>query len=288
ILAGERTVAAVRGAFEFSDPQTVGAEEKAEGVSCRSLVRSLTLMRPRGVVGSPAAFVGRAAEVELLQATYRRALAGGDPHLSTILGDPGVAKPRLTRELGRWLADQSPQPLQRTGRSLPYGQPTYWALAGVLKEHLGILESDSPDTVRERLGRREIFGLAFGLDVAGDLHPLTARERLHQAWVDFLDELTAERPAVLLIEDLHWAEDPLLELLERSVRDVHGPLLLLCTARPELLGRRPAWGGGRRNASLLWLEGLSPDDAAALLELLLPAERGDGLLELLVERAEGN
>ena len=91
-----------------------------------------------------------------------------------------------------------------------------------------------------------------------------------------------------MIEDLHWAEDPLLDLLERIVRDVHGPLLLLCTARPELLGRRPAWGGGRRNASLLWLEALSPDDASALLEQLVPPERAGELRDLLVERAEGN
>ncbi len=288
IVAGERTVAAVRGAFEFSETQTVEARGKAEGVACRSLVRSVTLMRPRGVAGSPAAFVGRRAELELLQATYRRALDGREPHLVTIMGDPGVGKTRLAQELGRWLADQSPQPLQRTGRCQPYGQATYWALAEVIKEHLGILDSDSPETVRQRLGQREILALALGLDVAGELHPLAARERLHEAWVDFLEELAGDGPAVVVIEDLHWAEDPLLDLLERIVRDVHGPLLVLCTARPELLGRRPAWGGGRRNASLLWLEALSPDEASALLGQLVAPERVGDIRELLVERAEGN
>src|SRR6266542_3569985 len=257
ILAGERTVAAVRGAFEFSESRTVEAKGKAEGVGCRSLLRSLSLMRPRGVAGSAAVFVGRQAELDLLQATYRRALDGSEPHLVTIIGDPGVGKTRLTRELGRRLAEGSPQPLQRTGRCQPYGQATYWALAEVLKEQLGILDSDSPETLRQHLGPREILGLTFGLDVAGDLHPLAARERLHEAWVDLLEELAAERPAVVVIEDLHWAEDPLLDLLERIARDVHGPLLLLCTARPELLGRRPTWGGGRRNAALLWLEALA-------------------------------
>ena len=107
---------------------------------------------------------------------------------------------------------------------------------------------------------------------------------MHEAWVEFLEELAAERPAVVVIEDLHWAEEPLLELLERIVRDVHGPLLLLCTARPELLGRRPAWGGGRRNASLLWLEALSSEDASALLEQLLRAGARERARELLVER----
>jgi class 3 adenylate cyclase len=288
ILVGERTVAAVRGAFEFSQTQTVAAKGKAEGVGCRSLVRSVRLMRPRGVAGFPAAFVGRRAELDLLQATHRRVLDGREPHLVTIMGDPGVGKTRLAGELGRWLDGQSPQPLQRTGRCQPYGQATYWALAEVLKEHLGILDSDSPETVRERLGPREILALALGLDVAGDLHPLAARERLYEAWVDFLEELAAERPAVVVIEDLHWAEDPLLDLLERIARDVHGPLLLLCTARPELLGRRPAWGGGRRNASLLWLEALSPAEASALLGQLVAPELVGDLSELLVERAEGN
>src|SRR5262249_11414978 len=96
------------------------------------------------------------------------------------------------------------------------------------------------------------------------------------------------RPAVVVIEDLHWAEEPLLDLLERSVRDVHGPLLLLCTARSELLARRPTWGGGRRNAPLLLLAAPSFEDGSALLEQLLPAGRADGIRELLVERGDGN
>src|SRR5262249_51393255 len=158
----------------------------------------------------------------------------------------------------------------------PYGQATYWALAEVLKEQLGILDSDSPDKVRGRLGARTILGLTLGLDVAGDLHPLAAREHLLAAWVELLEELAAERPVVVVVEDLHWAEDSLLELLERIVRDVRGPLLVLCTSRPDLLDRRPAWGGGRRNTSLVWLEALSQDDASALLEQLLPEERADG------------
>ena len=110
--------------------------------------------------------------------------------------------------------------------------------------------------MRQRLGDRAILGLALGLDVAGDAHPLAVRELFQEAWVDLLSELTAETPTVVLVEDLHWAEDPLLDLLERVSRDVRGPLLVIGTARPELLDRRPAWGGGRRNASLVWLDAL--------------------------------
>ena len=110
---------------------------------------------------------------------------------------------------------------------------------------------------RDRLGDRQILGLTLGLDVAEDLHPLAARERLHEAWVEFLHELAAERPAVVLIEDLHWAEEPLLDLLERSSATSTGrccswaPRGPSCSTAPGL-GRRPP------NASL-WLEPLSPE-----------------------------
>ncbi|HYT31585.1 MAG TPA: hypothetical protein VEO37_03255, partial [Thermoanaerobaculia bacterium] len=73
-----------------------------------------------------------------------------------------------------------------------------------MKEHLGIFESDSPAVVLERLGSREILGLTLGLDVAHGLHPLAARDRFQDAWVEFLEEIIAERPAVVLIEDVHW------------------------------------------------------------------------------------
>jgi class 3 adenylate cyclase/tetratricopeptide (TPR) repeat protein len=288
ILVGERTVAAARGAFEFGEPQTVEAKGKEGGAACRRLLRALSLMRPRGVAGLRRAFVGRESELELLQATYRRAIDLREPHLVTIMGDAGVGKTRLVRELWEWLAAQEPQPLQRTGRCLPYGRVSYWALGEVLKEHLGILESDSPEAVNRRLDGREILGLALGLDVAGDLHPLAARDRLHEAWVDFLDELTRESAAVVLLEDLHWADEPLLDLLDRLLRDVHGPLLLLGTARPELLDRRPAWGGGRRNVSALWLEALSEEESARLLDELLEADLPLRLREVVVGGAEGN
>ncbi len=288
ILAGERTVAAVRGAFEFTEPAAVEAKGKPAGVPCRRLVRALSLMRPRGVAGLRRSFVGRESELELLQATYHRAVSQGEPHLVTIMGDAGVGKTRLVRELWEWLAGESPQPLQRTGRCLPYGQIAYWALGEVLKEHLGILESDPPETVRRRLGDREILGLALGLDVAGDLHPLAVRDRLHESWVDFLGELVSQQPAVVLLEDLHWAEEPLLDLLERVLRDVRGPLLLLGTARPELLDGRPAWGGGRRNSSLVWLDALSLDECARMLDELLATELPERLRDVIVRGAEGN
>jgi class 3 adenylate cyclase len=289
VLVGERTAAAVRGAFEFEEPDTIEAKGKAGGLVARRLVRALTLMRPRGVSGLQRAFVGREGELELLQATYRRVVAEGRPHLVTVIGDPGVGKTRLIRELWERLGAESPEPLRRTGRCLPYGHGiTYWALGEIIKEQLGLLESDSAEAALPRLGDHEILGLALGLDVGGDLHPRAAHDRLHEASVGFLGELAAERPVVLLVEDLHWAEEPLLDLLELVLREVEGPLLLLATSRLELLDRRPSWGGGRRNMTNLGLEPLSSGDSTELLDQLLVTDLPEQVRELVVSRAEGN
>src|SRR5438094_2034992 len=147
-------------------------------------------MRPRGVSGPQRAFVGRDEELGRLLDAYRHTLDSRRPALTTIVGDAGVGKARLVRELWERLAEEETEPLRRTGRCLPYGQGiTYWPLGEVLKEHLGILESDTQDEVRARLGDRELLGLTLGLDVAGDLHPLAARDRLHEAWIELLESL---------------------------------------------------------------------------------------------------
>ena len=287
-VVGARTAEAVRGAFELGPAFAIDAKGKAEPVMAQALVRALTLMRPRGLRGGARAFVGRGTELELLQAIFRHAVEQGEPHVVTLIGDAGVGKTTLVQELWRWLADQAPQPVQHTGRCLAYGHLTYWALGEILREHLGILESEPQEEVRRRLGEREILGLALGLDLTGDAHPLAVRDRFQEAWVEFLSELAAEAPTVLLVEDLHWAEDPLLDLLERVCREVRGPLLVIGTARPELLDRRRSWGGGRRNASLVWLDALSPLEAAAMLDELVPGELSGETRRALVERAEGN
>jgi class 3 adenylate cyclase len=288
VLVGERTVATSRGAFEFSEPRTIAAKGKPEGVECRRLVRPLSLMRPRGVAGLRRAFVGRDEEMSLLERVYREVEDEREPQLVTILGDAGVGKTRLLREFWDRLSTRSPETVRRTGRCLSYGQGiTYWPLAEVLKEHLSILESDPPRVVLERLGSREILGLTLGLDVARRLHPLAARDRFQDAWVDFLEEVVTERPTVMLIEDIHWAEEQLLDLLERLVRDTRGPLLLVATARLELLEQRPGWGARARGTTLP-LEALSSEDAVRMLDELLGATLPVGLREVVVERADGN
>ena len=137
ILVGERTAAAVRGAFELGEERPVEAKGKREPVPARPVVRALSLMRPRGSGALARVFVGRDVELELLRATYRRAVHGGEPHLVTIMGEAGVGKTRLVRELWRLLSDEEPEPLRRTGRCLPYGRGiTYWPVGEMLQRAL--------------------------------------------------------------------------------------------------------------------------------------------------------
>jgi class 3 adenylate cyclase len=287
ILVGERTVAAVRGAFEFDDAATFEAKGKPEGIQGRRLVRALSLMRPRGVTGLSTAFVGRDDDLERLRRAYRATVESGAPRLVTVLGDAGVGKSRLARELWRGLATEAPEPLRRTGRCLSYGDATtYWPLGEVLREHFRILENDEPEAILARLEGRELLALTLGLDVAGDLHPLAVRDRFQDAWAEFLTSLVVERPLVVLVEDVHWADDQLLDLLEHLLAAVTGSLLLIATARPEITDRRPGWQA--QSADLIELERLTADDSERMLDELLAARVPEALRGVIVERAEGN
>jgi class 3 adenylate cyclase/tetratricopeptide (TPR) repeat protein len=288
VLAGERTVAAVAQAFEFAAPRAVEAKGKPEGVVAAPVVRALRTMRPRGVGGLRRVFVGRENELELLRVTYRRVSAQSEPHLVTLVGEPGVGKSTLVSELWEALAMEEPPPVNRTGRCLAYGTGiTYHPLGEILREHYELREGAALDEVEARLAGREILALALGLDVAPDIHPLDARERLHAAAVSFFEELSSACPTVVVIEDIHWAEPDLLDLLERLATDVRGPVMLVATARPEVVELRPTWGLGKRNATVLWLDPLSVAAVSQLLEEKFP-RLPDDLRDRLVERADGN
>jgi class 3 adenylate cyclase/tetratricopeptide (TPR) repeat protein len=288
ILVGERSAALVAGAFEFDASMRVEAKGKAEGVECRRLVRALSLMRPRGVPGLRPAFVGRDDELGRLRQAYDRARATGQAQAATIMGEAGVGKTRLLRELWEWCGREAPEAMRRTGRCAPYGLArTYQPLAEIVREHFGILGGDRPERILALLGQRKILALALGLDVAGDLHPIEARDRLHEGWIELIREVAAEQPVVLLVEDVHWAEEPLLELLERMLLDVRAPVLLLVTARPEFLDRSPTWGRWRVPSEWIWLEPLASADVDRWLEEIVPTEAPAPVREVL-GRAEGN
>lgn len=278
VLVGERTAALVGAAFELGRPQTVEAKGKAEGVVARELVRMLAPRRPRGGRGLASTFVGRQQELDWLANVLDAVRSDAGPRLAVLVGDPGVGKTTVLREFRSRLPEEAQFLL---GRCLSYGRGvTYSPLADVLRSRLGLREEEPPETVLARLGDRRILGLTLGLDVAGDLDPRAAGQAFGEAWVGFLSELAAERPLVLAVEDLHWAAEPLVELLERVLADVGQPLLVLATARPE-------WEPLGVGATLV-LEPLGDEEAGELADRALGAPLEEPARGLVVRRAEGN
>jgi len=242
--------------------------------------------------------VARDRELAELAAAAARALAAG-PELVTVVGAAGIGKSRLVAELADRLAADPPRLAWRQGRALPYGDgPTFGALAEVVKAEAGILESDGAELAGRRLAAaaagvaepvtaawiaghlRRLVGIGAGrVLAAGGAGPTTAadragpttaadREEEFAAWRRFLHGLAATRPLVLVLEDLHRADDALLDFVEGLVDRDAGrvAVLVLATARPELLERRPGWGAG---GTTIRLEPLSDGDTTGLLATLL-------------------
>ncbi|OAI55847.1 hypothetical protein AYO48_02635 [Gaiella sp. SCGC AG-212-M14] len=277
-LVGERTASIVGGAFELGEPRTVAAKGKEGGVACRELGRMLAPRRPRGGHGLETRFVGRKRELEWLEDMLARTQADGRPRLATVVAEAGMGKTSLVREFRERLPHGT---AFRLGRCLAYGRSvTYSALADVLRQELGLREEDSAEEVLERLAGHEILGLTVGLDVAGDLEPRAALLRLQDDWVALISQLGARGPAVLVIEDLHWAAEPLVELLGRLLSGAKGPILVLATTRLE----RTDFPG----ADKLSLERLADEEVTELVEAALAAPLESRAVELVAAHAEGN
>src|SRR5829696_1973566 len=239
-----------------------------------------------------AAFVGREFELELLQNTFSRVVRDNRGHLLTVYGEPGVGKSRLAREFIDGLEGAT----VLFGRSLPYGEGvTYWPIAEMVKVAAGITDDDPVQEAVSKLRAccgddavADLLALAVGVLEAVE----TERSQQEIAWAarEWAAELADAQPLVLVFEDVHWAEEPLLDLIEHlaeRVKDV--PLLIVCLARPELLDIRPGWSGGRLRAAAIALEPLAPAESEELLDALL-ADRQLSTSErkTLLEKTEGN
>jgi len=284
ILVGERTVAAAGAAFAYGEGRSLAAKGKRLPVNARPLVRALAPRRPRGARGLRSAFVGRKLEIEWLVRAYEATVAGGRPRLVVAVGDPGVGKSRLVAEFVDRLARFPSSPAVALGRCLAYGrQTTYAPLGDVLRQRLGLAESASPADVAAVLGSRQILALALGAAAAEDIHPLVARARFQTAWTEFVAEAAAEHPLVVVIEDAHWAQPQLLELLDELAATGEMPILIVVTSRPELA---PA-AFARAAAETIRVEPLPAASAAEMAAQLLGSAPPQPMLAAL-DRAEGN
>lgn len=292
IVCGERTARAAA-EFSFGVPLTITAKGKAAGISAFTL---LGPKKERPVRRVP--LVGREPDLLQLEFVARRALDEKRPFLVSLIAPAGIGKSRLVEKFLDRLPALAPHASVAIAQCLPYGQRlTYWPLRGVLFRLVGIPEDAGSDDVREAV---RSWSKDCGIDQAeriADLLSATVgagiaeshdRDTLFAAWRTAIEAASRRRPLVVIFEDLHWSADSLLDLVE-FVMQPRGdsPVLMIALARPELLDRRPAWGGGRRNYMSLALEPLRDDAVSVLVEHLL-GESVPHIVPKIVARAEGN
>jgi class 3 adenylate cyclase/tetratricopeptide (TPR) repeat protein len=305
ILVDETTYRATRQPISYEQRDAVEAKGKSEPVPVWEAVEARSRYGEDVARSGGAPLVGREQEGELLRSALQRARQEESSQLVTLVGVPGIGKSRLVTELFAAL-DREPEIMYwRQGRCLPYGEGvTYWALTEMVKAHAGILETDTAEQVDEKLSEVVAEALDGSADrdwVEGHLRPLVGRaaeghigsdrqSEAFAAWRRFFEALAERNALILVFEDLHWADDSLLDFVDHLVDWATGvPMLVVCTARPELLSRRPGWGGGKPNAATISLSPLSDEDTARLVHALLeravlPAE----IQTTLIERAGGN
>jgi class 3 adenylate cyclase/tetratricopeptide (TPR) repeat protein len=284
ILVGERTFYATERAIEYRPAEPVRAKGKAEPVPCWEALQARSLLGVDVDLRPARRLIGRQRELDQLWDALARARTVQESQLVTVIGVPGMGKSRLVQELSARVEAQPDLIRWRQGRSLPYGQGiSFWALGEMVKAEAGILETDSTAVARTKLAA--VVGRVCDSGetewVEGELAPLVGlgdesasnpgrRDDAFAAWRRLLEGMAEERPSILVFEDLHWADDGLLDFVDALAdwaTDV--PLLVVCTARPELLTRRPGWGGGKPNAATLSLTPLSEQETAELVHSIL-------------------
>ena len=284
VLVDERTLGSARA--------TIDAEESgAEGGSPYRVTGLRTTPAPASPLSAP--LVGRQRELARLQGAFYDVSSMGMAHTFTVIGSAGVGKSRLVHE---FLSELPPATRVLRGRCLPYGEGlTYWPLAEAIRAMARIGEDDTAETAISKLealaeGSPEAVlvtrrvAAATGMSVEP-----SPREEVFWAFRLLIEHLGRQRPTVLVVDDLQWAERTLLDLLRyltEWVRDA--PVLLLCIARPELYDHQPDWGGGSPSSTAMLLEPL-PDEAAEQLiaAMLADADLPRELHDQILRAADG-
>jgi DNA-binding SARP family transcriptional activator len=276
ILAGGGAAALLRAAVKVDDLGTGRFRVVDVPVEAIAIPRRLD-----------APLVGRAEELEALHRAYARAVRERSCQLFTLLGGAGLGKTRLAAELR---ARVEPDALVLVGTCPPYGEVKTFLPLG--------------EIVRQAVGGETRSALLSRLDGTHDAEVIAGRVAAALGWSKapvpgpetfwavrrLLETLAAERPLVVVFDDLHWAEPMFAELVEHIAELALGaPLLMLCLARPELLEERPGWGGGKLNSTTLLLEPLDSTDSARLIENLLGRARlGPEARASIAAAGEGN
>jgi class 3 adenylate cyclase/tetratricopeptide (TPR) repeat protein len=292
ILLGESTYRLVRDAVVAEPIRPINAKGKAEPLPAYRLdtVMAGAAGHARGL-GTP--MFGRDAEIRMLSDAFDRAVADRAGQLITVLGEAGVGKSRLVHEFRQRVEGKATFLM---GRCLSYGEGiTYWPLADALRAPAAVNDDSSVDSWRSGLMAltvglpqaeaivEQVMGLIGVVEAAGGSDASWAVRRL-------LEGMARRRPLIFAVDDLHWATPTFLDLVEHVAdwtRDV--PILLVCLSRPELLDVRPAWAGGKANATTFFLEPLDADSIDELLaHLVAGVDVTTERLRRIAAAAEGN
>jgi class 3 adenylate cyclase/tetratricopeptide (TPR) repeat protein len=286
VLLGDLTYRLVRDYVDVEEVEPLELKGKAERVPAYRLVGVRDdAERPRRL-DSP--MIGREQELALLQAHLRVAIDQQHCRLATVVGEAGVGKSRLIDELIASLADDV---TILRGRCLPYGDGiTFWPLAEAVRGAAHIAERDTTEIALRKLatladddGVTERVASAIGLSSAH-----YAGEELAWGARKLLETLGREHPVLVLFEDIHWAEPTFLELVQHVVEHAGSKVLIVCTARHELVERQPEWSIGADSVRLE-LARLTEDETTAVAEHLLGMTGLDeSILARIIEAAEGN
>jgi class 3 adenylate cyclase/tetratricopeptide (TPR) repeat protein len=284
ILVGEQAYRATNRVIDYRAADPVSAKGKSEPVLVWEAVEARSRLGVDVTRTHSAPLVGRTRELELLVDLLERVSVERVPQLVTLVGVPGIGKSRLLAELIERIEMGGRLVTWRQGRSLPYGVGvSFWALGEITKAQAGVLESDSAEEAARKVDgavARSIPDEAEARWVASHLHPLVGvaaatpasderRSESFAAWRRFVEALGEERPLILVFEDIHWADDGLLDFVDELVdRLADVPVLIVAVTRPELLARRPAWGGGKANAFTISLAPLTEEETGHLVDAL--------------------
>jgi class 3 adenylate cyclase/tetratricopeptide (TPR) repeat protein len=283
ILIGERTWRLGAGAIRAEAIDALSVKGKPEAVSAWRLLdvsQDLTGEHRRG----DGPFVGRHHELEQLNRAFERAVEQRGCVVATVVGPPGIGKSRLADEFTAAVADRG---RVVTGHCLSYGEGiTYWPLAEIVNAFEG---ADLDGAVAAVVDEEAPVVAARIAAAIGNGESVGSPTEIFWAFRKLFEGLAHQRPLIVLIDDLHWAEPTLLDLLEYVIGFASGaPLLLLCLARAELFDRRPSWAIPRQNAIIVPLQPISNADADTLVERLVVGELSPAARARVAEAAEGN
>jgi class 3 adenylate cyclase/tetratricopeptide (TPR) repeat protein len=309
VVVGPLTEQLTRKVIEYQPHDPVTAKGKSTPLAAFRAVKARTQVpeQARGVAGLHAVLVGRDRELRLLLDIFARTAADRKAHLFTLVGAAGVGKSRLVTEALSALTSSGARVVR--GRCLPYGRGiTYWPLIEIVRDDTGITLADERDAAIQKLDRwlgellhddpqrpaiRARLSVMLGFEAPESVMPDTPAERVERelGWGvrRYLEALAKAAPLIVVVDDLQWAEPPVVTLIEQLIeRFADAPMLVISIARPEFLEQRRDWGAGKPNSTTITLDPLSPHDTGTLISRLLEIEAlPSELRDQIIDRSAG-